>query len=97
LLFIKKGLFCQALNINAVLDDIISKHGVVDILKIDTEGLEINTVKSIRKDLMNRIRNIYIEASPLGELLMGEFNQKQYGSVCHMSNKKINPVVFIMS
>jgi FkbM family methyltransferase len=75
---------CQ--NINSVLEEIIGKEGIVDVLKIDIEGVEITVVKAIREDLLCCIRYIYLEADPKEDLLPGKFSQKQYGSVCQLTN-----------
>ena len=83
-----KSITVTCLNINSVLEEIIGKEGVIDVLKIDTEGVEIATVKSIREDLLIRIRYIYLEAYLREDLLPGKFSQKQYGSVCQLVNIK---------
>lgn len=49
-------------HINSVLEDALRQTDVVDILKIDTEGSELATVKAIRPDLLKRIRRIYFES-----------------------------------
>jgi FkbM family methyltransferase len=44
-----------------VLDDVLSTHETIDILKIDIESLEKEILASIRPDQLRRIRTIYIE------------------------------------
>lgn len=73
-------------HINAVLGEIIAKEGVIDVVKIDTEGVEIATVKAMDVELLKNIRRIFIEAHPKEELLPGKFNQRQYGSICQLTN-----------
>jgi FkbM family methyltransferase len=51
---------CRA--INDVLDEILGREELIEILKIDTEGLEVETVAAIRPDLLERIGTIYFEA-----------------------------------
>ena len=75
------------LDVNEVLQEILATEEIIDILKIDTEGLEVRTVKHIRVDFLKRIRRIYIEASPEEELHPAIFEQLQYGSVCQLVNK----------
>lgn len=83
-----KSITVTCLNINSVLEEIIGKEGIVDVLKIDTEGVEITSIKSIREDILSSIRYIYLEAYPEEDLLPGKFSQKQYGSVCQLTNIK---------
>jgi FkbM family methyltransferase len=51
----------QVEHINTVLDRALSWAGIIDLLKIDTEGPELATVQSIDADLLKRIRHIIIE------------------------------------
>jgi len=74
---------CRAAN--DVLGEIIEDRGVVDILKIDTEGLEEPTICSFDKDVRASIRTIYIEARPEAVLLPG-FTQHQRHTVCRLTN-----------
>lgn len=48
-------------DINAVLAGAISRHGVIDLLKIDTEGSELATLLAIEPALRASVRNIVIE------------------------------------
>ena len=86
---IKTGQYIEVdcLDVNEVLQDIIEKESVIDVLKIDTEGVEIRTVKAIRKPLLERIKHIYLEAYPKEELYPTMFEQHQYGSVCQLRNR----------
>jgi FkbM family methyltransferase len=58
-------------HVNTVLDEAISRHGVVDLLKIDTEGSELATVMSIDRELLSRVRHIVIEWFDAGVKLNG--------------------------
>ena len=49
------------LNVNDVLEMVLAREAVVDVLKVDTEGAEVTTVAAIRDDLLARIRRIYLE------------------------------------
>ena len=60
----------------------------IDILKIDTEGVEVKTVTSLHTELAEKIRIIYLEAYPEHSLHLAIFRQKQYGSVCQLRNQK---------
>lgn len=71
-------------EINAVIEHALRSFPRIDILKIDTEGVEIETVEAIRPDLAARIRCIYIEAAPQARLHPQRFEQHQYGTVCQL-------------
>jgi FkbM family methyltransferase len=48
-------------HINTVLDQAMSRHGRIDLLKIDTEGAELDTLLAIDPLLRSRLRHIVIE------------------------------------
>lgn len=48
-------------HVNTVLDQAISRHGVIDLLKIDTEGSELATLLAIEPTLRANVRCIIIE------------------------------------
>jgi len=76
----------DCLEINDVIKNILAKEEIIDILKIDTEGVEIKTVEAIESSLLKRIKRIYLEANPRHQLHPNMFKQKQYGSVCQLVN-----------
>jgi FkbM family methyltransferase len=45
----------------SVLEEILTKHEVIDILKIDIEALEKEIIASLPLDVLKRVRNIYVE------------------------------------
>jgi FkbM family methyltransferase len=49
--------------INDVLEEVLDREPEIDVLKVDTEGSEIELVASIREDLLDRIRNIFYESA----------------------------------
>jgi FkbM family methyltransferase len=49
-------------DVNDVLDEVLEREDRIDILKLDTEGLEPPTIAAIRPDLLPRIGVIYFEA-----------------------------------
>jgi hypothetical protein len=62
----------------SVLEEILVKHEVIDILKIDIESLEKEIIASLPLGVLRRIRNIYVEqtysANPFSEDLF-QFQQ----------------------
>ena len=51
----------DCLEVNQVLQGVLEREPAIDVLKLDTEGLELATVRAIRPDLLRRIRVIYFE------------------------------------
>ena len=78
----------RSVGINSLLRRIIEKEGSIDILKLDIEGLEIQTVKIIEPELRSKIRRIYMEAEPKERLFDSGFKQIQYGTVCQLLNER---------
>lgn len=70
-----------------MLENVFSKEKQIDILKLDTEGAELKTVKAIEPSFLKRIKHIYIEAEPEIALHEKLFDGVQYGSVYQMKNK----------
>jgi len=65
---------------NAVLLEIISRHGTIDIIKIDIEGLEGDVIRSLTRPVLDRTRAIYAETFGLKYDLPG-FTRRQQGAV----------------
>ncbi len=53
-------------HVNSVLDRAITRHGAIDLLKVDTEGSELATVKAIDSGLRSHVRRIVIESFERG-------------------------------
>jgi hypothetical protein len=49
------------------LQSLVGSHEVVDLLKIDAEGAEYETLPSASRDVLRRIRQIEMEYHPSGE------------------------------
>lgn len=75
----------ECLHINTVLAKVLETEPEIDVLKIDTEGVEIQTVNAISPEYLGRIRHIYMEAEPHGNLHEHHFTQRQYGTVCQLT------------
>jgi len=52
----------QVEHVNTVLERVLSSTEIIDLLKIDTEGSEVATVRAIEPRLLARIRHIVIES-----------------------------------
>lgn len=55
-------------GIEEALESILEREGWVDILKIDTEGLEKATVAALPPDVLDRVRTIYFESAEAARL-----------------------------
>ena len=77
----------DCLAINDVLEHALARTGTVDLVKIDTEGLELDTVRAMDPALLRRVRAIVVEAEPAEPLHPALFAQRQYGSVCRLTRR----------
>jgi FkbM family methyltransferase len=77
----------SCLPINKVLQEIVAKEGTIDVLKIDTEGMELRIARAIEEEFLTRIKKIYLESDPGERLHPAMFEQDQYGSICRLTNK----------
>jgi FkbM family methyltransferase len=50
---------CRA--VSSVIADVLEREPSIDVLKIDTEGAEVETVRAIEPELLSRIKTIYFE------------------------------------
>lgn len=83
-----ESIVVQCVHINDVLKEALQKASRIDVLKIDTEGVEIQTVNAISPEILPRISAIYLEAWPTGEMLPGVFDNRQYGGVRQLTRKR---------
>lgn len=80
-------------HINEVLKKIFETCDIIDILKIDIEGDELEVLKSIDKNLLNKIKNIYFEIDYTINLNSNFsfhpeiFIHKKYGETFKLINK----------
>jgi FkbM family methyltransferase len=76
-----ESIVVPCVHINDALRAAIERFGQIDILKIDTEGVEVKTVQAIDSKLLPFVRQIFLEANPDGELHGAAFANRQCGSV----------------
>ena len=72
----------ECLDVNDVLEDVLEREGEIDILKLDTEGLELATVEAIRPELLRRIRVIYFESPEEPEVHSDLFDRSFANTTC---------------
>ncbi len=70
-----------------MLERALARAGEIDLVKIDTEGLELDTVRAMDPALLRRVRAVVIEAEPAEPLHPALFTQRQYGSVCRLTRR----------
>lgn len=74
-------------NSQTVLKEIIGKHGHIDILKIDIEGLEAQVIDNIPASLARNIKKLYVEyifdRNPLAET----HTLRHYGGIAQFIRK----------
>lgn len=78
----------DCLAINDVLERALARTGEIDLVKIDTEGMELDTVRAMDPALLRRVRAIVFEAfeeKPDGPLHPALFTQRLRGSVCRLT------------
>jgi FkbM family methyltransferase len=51
----------ECVGINDVLEEVLGSAPAVDILKIDTEGTELDIIRAVRPELLRRVRTAYLE------------------------------------
>jgi len=58
---IEKKIQVNCVHINVALSDIFKENEEIDLLKLDTEGSEIDTLNALSEEHLKRIINIYFE------------------------------------
>jgi FkbM family methyltransferase len=82
----EESITVQCRHINAVLAEILNKEKTIDIIKIDTEGVEIATVKAIDEKLLKNVKRVFIEAVAEEHLRPEIFVQRTYGPIVQLMN-----------
>jgi FkbM family methyltransferase len=72
-------------EINGVLEEILAREGRIDVLKIDTEGLEVGLVSAIRPELLDRISTVYYETEAAAPLHLDRFEHRYECQVNRLS------------
>ena len=71
---------CQVVHINEILEAVITQHGRIDVLKIDSEGHEARTLEAIAPGHWEHIRCINIGCHGAAECVPKEFRYSQVAS-----------------
>ncbi len=78
----------ECVHVNDELERILAREQFIDILKVDIENLELETIQAIAPEHLRCIRRIYVEQRPRHRVLEG-FDQHQVSSVCRLTNRSI--------
>lgn len=68
-----------------VVEDILRRHGCIDVLKIGIETLEEAVVRKIAGTLAARIKNVYVGFRFPANPLANTHHARQYGRVCQFT------------
>ncbi len=74
----EKIITVKVFSANKVLEDILSQHESVDILKIDVEGYENQILSHLRENILSRLERIYAETSN-NQTMPGFFSESSSG------------------
>jgi FkbM family methyltransferase len=79
-------------EVRSVLQDILEKCGEIDVLKIDIESLEEEILAAIPRDLLRRIRQIFVEYDYARNPLALTHDYLQDGSIARFRRSETPPV-----
>lgn len=85
----------KCINVNDVLENILNKEKQIDILKIDTEGNELDIINNIEIKFLPKIKTIFfeidhtIELSSDFKILSDYYHQIRYGNTIKLTLKNI--------
>ena len=68
------------MSINTCIEKIVNSYGKIDIIKIDNEGEETKTVKSIDKKFWNYINCLNVDGASVREFVPSVFKFNRLGS-----------------
>ena len=73
---------------NGILEEITGRHGRIDILKIDIEGMERQVTERIPAGIARKIGRIYVECEFHSNPLERTHRCRQYGTIAQFANKE---------
>jgi len=76
------------LSINAVVEQVLAEEPKIDVLKVDTEGLEESTVAAIEPRLLERIEAIYFESERPAKLHADRFDYSFANETVHLQRRE---------
>jgi FkbM family methyltransferase len=76
-------------HVMEILEEVLGRHGVIDCLKIDTEGTETRILKAIDPECWKYIRCVNVEDHRSGEYLPAYFAGTWRGSAMRFVNTSL--------
>lgn len=73
---------------NEIIQEILTRHEKIDILKLDIEGLEEDLIKNLSPGLLNCIDRIYAETETEFKGELKGFKKEQYGAIARFYKLK---------
>jgi FkbM family methyltransferase len=82
----------DCVHVNDVLARVLDETGSIDVLKLDTEGYELATVKAIERGYVERIRHVYFEfdQNP-GPVHPDLFDSRYRNQTIRLTNRRLCP------
>jgi FkbM family methyltransferase len=81
----------KARAVSEVLDEILAREDTIDVLKLDTEGLELETLHSIPDEQLSRIRTIYFESRARHNPWPDRFTMQFACETCRLAQNGARP------
>ena len=75
----------QVESINCIIESALARHDVIDLLKIDTEGTELEITQAINSEFRSRVRRIVIEW-PSKDFTLPGFRARSAGGTVTLTN-----------
>jgi FkbM family methyltransferase len=84
----ERSIEVDCLEINQVLEAVLEREGAIDLLKLDIEGMELQTVRAIRPELLRGIGVVYFECDQEPTDVAPEGFERSYAnSTCALRNR----------
>ena len=80
---------CEVVHINDVLDRVLARHERVDVLKIDSEGHELRTIKAIRPEFWKRIMCLNTDCKGAAQFVPPGFHYSSVSSAERFTRKGV--------
>jgi FkbM family methyltransferase len=80
----------ECAGINDVLDDVLGSTGRVDVLKIDTEGTELEILRAIRPELLRRVRTVFLEVEERPISGVDQFDSRYHNQTWVLRNQALS-------
>ena len=87
---LERSIEVECAGINEVLAGVLAEHERIDLLKIDTEGTELDIARAIRPELLERVNTIYLEAERRPSPSLSSFRQRFRNQTWQLENRALS-------